>query len=117
MLTSFGRALRKIRIDQGEILKDMANTLGVTSSYLSAVENGKRAIPESWEEIILTEYQLDNEQERTLRQAVIESIDSIRMNVADEPFAKKEVAFAFARMVADLPEDKLTEIKKILGGE
>ena len=52
MLTDLGRLLRKIRIDHGEILKDMANRFGVTASYLSAVENGKRAVPEAWEEII-----------------------------------------------------------------
>lgn len=48
MLTDLGRLLRKIRIDHGEILKDMANRFGVTASYLSAVENGKRAVPEAW---------------------------------------------------------------------
>ena len=31
MLTSLGKFLRKLRIDQGEILKDMADKLGVQS--------------------------------------------------------------------------------------
>ena len=39
MLTSLGKFLRKLRIDRGEILKDMADKLGVTVSFLSAVEN------------------------------------------------------------------------------
>ena len=42
MLTSLGRFLRKLRIDRGEILKNMAEKLEVTSSFLSAVENGKK---------------------------------------------------------------------------
>ena len=42
MITSLGRFLRKLRIDQGEILKDMADKLGVSVSFLSAVENGKK---------------------------------------------------------------------------
>ena len=45
MLTSIGRFLRKLRIDQGEILKDMAEKLGVTVSFLSSVENGKKKCP------------------------------------------------------------------------
>jgi transcriptional regulator with XRE-family HTH domain len=45
MLTEFGQYLRKIRIDCGDLLKDMADKLGVTSSYLSAVETGKRNVP------------------------------------------------------------------------
>ena len=46
MLTEFGKALRKIRIDRQQLLKDMANKLGVSSAYLSAVENGKRRMPQ-----------------------------------------------------------------------
>ena len=42
MLTSLGKFLRKIRIDNDEYLKDMADKLGVTVSFLSAVENGKK---------------------------------------------------------------------------
>ena len=42
MITPFGKYLRKLRIDHDEKLKDMAAKLGVTGSYLSAVEIGKR---------------------------------------------------------------------------
>ena len=52
MLTSFGCYLRKLRIDTGYLLKDLASYLCVTSSYLSAVEMGKRRIPDDWAEII-----------------------------------------------------------------
>ena len=45
MVNEFGKLLRKIRIDNGEILKDMADKLEMTSSYLSAIECGKRNIP------------------------------------------------------------------------
>jgi len=117
MLTNLGRVLRKMRIDHGEILKDMADRFGITASYLSAVENGKRPIPEVWEKIILESYPLDERQKDELRRAVIESIDSITLDVSESGFANKEVAFAFARKVADLPEEKLLEIKRILGGE
>lgn len=48
MLTSVGRFLRTLRIDHGEILKDMADVLGVSSAFLSAVENGKKKMPEGW---------------------------------------------------------------------
>jgi transcriptional regulator with XRE-family HTH domain len=47
MLTQLGIFLRKLRLDRGEILKDMAIKLNVSSSFLSAVENGKKRIPQS----------------------------------------------------------------------
>ena len=42
MITSLGTFLRKLRLAKGEILKDMAECLGVSSAFLSAVENGKK---------------------------------------------------------------------------
>ena len=33
MVTEFGKVLRKIRIDHGEILKQMADRLNVSSSF------------------------------------------------------------------------------------
>ena len=42
MITSLGNFLRKLRFEKGEVLKDMAEKLGVTVSFLSAVENGKK---------------------------------------------------------------------------
>lgn len=117
MLTNLGRLLRKIRIDHGEILKDMADRLGVTASYLSAVENGKRQVPEAWEQIIIKSYPLDELQKEELRKATIESTETINLKVSNSDFASKEVAFAFARKMSDLSEDKLKEIKRILGGD
>ena len=117
MVSNLGRLLRKIRIDNDEILKDMADRFGVTASYLSAVENGKRAFPGSWETIIHDSYCLNEHQKKELRSAIIESVESINMDVADSNYANKEVAFTFARRITDLPAGKLEEIRKILGGD
>jgi transcriptional regulator with XRE-family HTH domain len=117
MLTNLGRVLRKIRIDHGEILKDMADRFGITASYLSAVENGKRPMPEAWEQTILSEYSLDDGQRLELHRAIIESVASINLDISSACYTTKEVAFAFARKVVDLPEEKLQEIKRVLGGE
>ena len=42
MATTLGVFLRKLRLANDEILKDMAKNLGVSSAFLSAVENGKK---------------------------------------------------------------------------
>ena len=41
-LTSLGKFLRKLRIDRGELLRTMSNKLGISMSFLSSVENGKK---------------------------------------------------------------------------
>ena len=40
MANNFGKFCRKLRIDRGEILADMAKKLGVSSAFLSKVETG-----------------------------------------------------------------------------
>lgn len=45
MLTVLGKKLRNHRIDKGITLKDLAASLGFTSSYLSALEIGKKNMP------------------------------------------------------------------------
>ncbi|MBQ4504903.1 MAG: helix-turn-helix transcriptional regulator, partial [Firmicutes bacterium] len=47
MLTEFGKMCRKMRIDRNELLAEMAGRVGVSPAFLSAVENGKRNVPDS----------------------------------------------------------------------
>ena len=42
LLAEFGKFCRKLRIDQGELLKEMADKLGVSAAYLSAGKVGHR---------------------------------------------------------------------------
>ena len=44
-MTPFGDRMRKLRIERGITLKEMAEALGVSSAYLSALEHGKRGRP------------------------------------------------------------------------
>lgn len=44
-MTPFGDRMRRLRADHGVTLKDMAEAIGVSSAYLSALEHGKRGRP------------------------------------------------------------------------
>jgi transcriptional regulator with XRE-family HTH domain len=44
-MTPFGDRMRKLRAERGVTLKDMAESIGVSSAYLSALEHGKRGRP------------------------------------------------------------------------
>lgn len=44
-MTPFGDRMRKLRAERGITLKQMAEALGVSSAYLSALEHGKRGRP------------------------------------------------------------------------
>ena len=44
-MTPFGDRMRKLRTERGVTLKQMAEGLGISSAYLSALEHGKRGRP------------------------------------------------------------------------
>lgn len=44
-MTPFGERVRRLREERGVTLKAMAEELGVSSAYLSALEHGKRGSP------------------------------------------------------------------------
>lgn len=44
-MTPFGERMRKLRAERNVTLKDMAEAIGVSSAYLSALEHGKRGRP------------------------------------------------------------------------
>lgn len=52
ILTHIGKQTRKLRIDNEELLIDMANKLGISAAYLSSIETGKRATPKNFIEDI-----------------------------------------------------------------
>ena len=93
MLTALGKFLRKLRIDNGEILKDMADKLGVTASFLSAVENGKKHMPSAWNQTICSMYQLNDSQIKEFTAAIAETEDRIEMDLSKVPFARKFTDF------------------------
>ena len=110
MLTAFGRFVRKIRIDTGWLLKDMAESLGVTSSYLSAVETGKRRIPNDWAEKITKIFQLDSDSIYELNASIQESQQEIQLNLSAASKQQRDLAFAFARKLDGLDENEIKNI-------
>ena len=66
MLTELAKYLRKLRIDKGQRLKDMADILDISSANLSAVENGKRKPQYKMMEDIISKYHLNDEEQNEL---------------------------------------------------
>ena len=65
MATQLGKLLRIVRINTGDSMRDMADKLDLSVSYLSAIENGKRNVPANLEEKIFEAYELsDKDTER-----------------------------------------------------
>ena len=114
MLTSLGRFLRKLRIDRGEILKDMADKLEVSVSFLSAVENGKKRMPTAWNGKICSLYELNEGQKEEFTKVIADTEKAIELDFSGASASRRELAVSFARKFSDIDDTQLEEIQKIL---
>lgn len=117
MTTPVGKLLRKLRIERDEYLRDMAARLNITSSYLSAIENGKRRMPLDYIERIGESYKLTLEELAQLQEAASHEQRKVEIKLETASVKKKYAALAFARDFDKLSDDQLEEIRKIIEGD
>ena len=111
--TSYGKFLKRHRVDTGDTLNVMSQKLGVSVSLLSQVESGSREIPSELSEKIRTVYKLDSVANDALLRAECETLHkSISISLAnredDEDF--KKAAISIARDLQIIPTN---EVKKL----
>lgn len=109
-LSRFGVFCRKIRLDNGELLYDMAERLGVSSAFLSKVENGKSKPPADWREKMISLYKMDQQSVKELDESLYEAnnMQSIDMRAfSDED---KELMWSFARKLDSVDREKLKRL-------
>jgi len=116
MLTEFGQFLRKLRIDHNELLKHMAEKLGVSSSFLSAVETGKRNIPDGWVEKICLYYNLAMFEQEALKDAAANSAMAVTIDLSNMVPKRRETASLFARKFDEVDDTTIEAIRKLLNG-
>ena len=114
MKVKIGEYLRDLRLAKGQTLKQMAEELGVSSAFLSAVENGKKNMPEKWYGPLSSKYSLNKSQIIELQKAVEESSTVIRLNLTNANSINRELAVSFARSFEKLSESESATIMKIL---
>ena len=117
MATELGRFLRKLRIDNDELLRDMARKLGMSSAMLSSIENSKRKPAENFAAAVVGEYKLDDDQVRALDLAVARAREEVAIRLDSLRAPNQELAVAFARRIGDLDENSVETIRKLLGHE
>lgn len=111
-VTEFGYVLRQIRLDQGELLKDMANRIGVEPSYLSRIERGGRNAPMSWLHKIVNEYQLSDTIADTLKRAIINSRTFDRLDIKHLKYEDKQLVYHLVKSLPDMKVNQRNRIKE-----
>jgi len=114
MLPAFGRELRKLRLDFGEVLKDMANKLGYSSAYLSAIEVGKRNIPADMIERLAELYDLGVGIVHQLEEAKEQQIKEVSLDLGSALPHQRDLALVFARRFAEFDVDTTNKIMRLM---
>lgn len=113
-LTPFGRALRKYRVDHGETQLDVANALGVTVSFFSAMETGMKNVPAETLRKLITHFRLGPDEAKQLRELAEVSQKEVRINLRNASAAHREVAAGFARTFSELSDQQIDQLRRVL---
>jgi len=112
--TSFGEYVRILRIKRHELLGDMADKLGTSLAFLSAVENGRKNIPESWFNALVSLYDLSDEEQTALRDAIDESRLQYKIVPKSAGKIQRQAAMCFTRAFDDMDDKTAQEIIDII---
>ena len=83
-LTNVGKFLRKMRIDTEEFAEDMAIRLGITASYLSSIEVGRRPPTVRIIQKVVAQYRLNGSSVERLWRAFAEDGGEITIKLGEE---------------------------------
>lgn len=111
-VTSFGKYLRKLRIEHDLLLKDMADTLDVSSAQLSAMELGNRTIQANIADKLVDSYGLGNIDE--IRHLIDISQPTLKADLKSANDTQRETMVMFARAFSDMSNEQLEAVQEIM---
>lgn len=115
MATTFGKELRKVRIDLELTLADLADKVGMSAAYISALETGRKPVPPTFVGKLEGVLTLDQVTIKRLEKAADESREKnvvISLHGKDE-FSKR-LAVAFARRLDDMSGREVKDFLNLL---
>ena len=112
--TEFGEYFRILRIKHHEVLNDAKKFLGVSTAFISSVECGKKKIPDDWEDKIIMHYNLNEKEQKELRNSIEKSKKELIISWNEASAFKKDITLQFQRSFDDLDDETMVEIQKIL---
>lgn len=110
-MTPFGAKLRELRKARGITLKEMAESLEISSAYLSALEHGKRGKPSPMlVRQICTFFTIIWDEAEELERLARVSHPRVAVDTAGLSPRATELANLLAERIGDLSEDELAAL-------
>lgn len=115
MITALGKELRKLRIDRGLNMVDMATAMKMSTAMLSAVETGRKPkVPGDFIDRLLRAYP-----DLVGRQAEFEALVNLankeaRLSLEDATAEDAELVTELARRFSGLSDDEKNSLRNLL---
>lgn len=93
---------------------DMAKMLDTSLPFLSAVENGKKNVPQDWFTKITNHYALSEEEQQELSEAIEESKTQFKIAASKASNVQRKTALAFARSFDEMDDETALKILELL---
>ncbi|MGN1076640.1 MAG: helix-turn-helix domain-containing protein, partial [Candidatus Enteromonas sp.] len=88
--------------------------LGISLSYLSAIETGTRTVPDGFIEKLSQKYKLSKEKTKNLSTALNHSMPSVDIPLASALPMQRDLAVMLARKLPDLSDEDCEKMLSIL---
>ncbi len=117
-MTPFGAKLRELRAARAVSLKTMAEAIGVSGAYLSALEHGRRGAP-TWYLVqrIITYFNVIWDEAEELERLAQDSDPRITVDTAGLSPRATQLANRLARQIGSLGEGEITALLAILDAQ
>lgn len=112
MLTEFGNVMRIIRINTGDSMRDMAAKIGMSATYLSAIETGKRNIPANMEELLFSHYNFSEKDRQNIKDSIEKSASHVKTDLTEMADKKKKLIYSISK--GDIDEETLDKLCEII---
>jgi HTH-type transcriptional regulator, competence development regulator len=113
-LTPFGKAVRILRVEKGETQFNVAEALDVSIAFWSAIETGKKNVPNDLLNKVISHFKLADAEAEKLRRLSWASQQDVKINMQNMTDRSRELVVGFARKFSTLDEEKQQKLRDLL---
>lgn len=114
MATQFGKELKKLRIDLGITLMDMANKINVSAAFLSAIETGRKRIPDGTLDVLAATFPAIANERNKFEVLVNQARKEVSVPLKDASYDDALLATALARRFSSLSAEDKERIRSLV---
>lgn len=115
MSTQLGKELRKLRIDLGVTLMGLSEMVNLSPAFLSAIETGRKRVPDSFLENLASKVPAVAEQRQKFEALINQARNEVRLPLDEARFEDAELATALARRFSGLSDEQKKMLRNIIG--